>query len=41
MKEIINDYFDNSFSRVVASFIEDEHLSPDEIKELMKLIKSK
>lgn len=41
IKEIINDYFDNSFSRVVASFIEDENLSPDEIEEIMKLIKSR
>jgi BlaI family transcriptional regulator, penicillinase repressor len=41
MKEIINDYFDNSFSRAVASFIEDENLSPDEIEEIMKLIQSK
>ena len=41
MREIINDYFDNSFSSVVASFIEEETLSPDEIEEIMKLIKSK
>jgi BlaI family transcriptional regulator, penicillinase repressor len=41
MREMINDYFDNSFSRVVASFIEEENLSPDEIEEIMKLIKSK
>jgi len=41
MKEIINEYFDNSFSRVVASFIEEESLSPDEIDEILKLIKSR
>ncbi len=41
MKEIINDYFDNSFPRAVASFIEDKKLDPDEIEEIMKLIKSK
>jgi len=41
MKEIINDYFDNSFPRAVASFIEDEKLDPDEIEEIMKLIKSR
>lgn len=41
MKEIISDYFDNSFSRAVASFIEDEDLDKEEIEEIMKLIKSK
>ncbi|MGF1586945.1 MAG: BlaI/MecI/CopY family transcriptional regulator [Bacteroidales bacterium] len=41
MKEIISDYFDNSFSTAVASFIKDEKLSPREIEEIMKLIKSR
>ena len=41
MKEVINDYFDNSFPRAVASFIEDEKLDPDEIEEIINLIKSK
>ncbi len=41
MKEIISEYFDNSFSRAVASFIEDEKLDQEEIEEIMKLIKSK
>lgn len=41
MKEIISDYFDNSFSRAVASFIEDEDLDQKEIEEIMKLINSK
>jgi len=41
IKEIISDYFDNSFSRAVASFVEDEKLDQQEIEEIMKLIKSK
>lgn len=41
IKTIISDYFDNSFSRAVASFVEDEALDQKEIEEIMKLIKSK
>ena len=41
MKEIISDYFDNSFPRAVASFIEGENLDPEEIEEIINLIKSK
>lgn len=41
IKEIISDYFDNSFPRAVASFIEDENLDPAEIEEIIKLIKSR
>ena len=41
IKEIISDYFDNSFSRAVASLVEDEDLDQKEIEEILKLIKSK
>jgi len=41
IKEFISDYFDNSFSKAVASFVEDEKLDQEEIEEIMKLIKSK
>jgi predicted transcriptional regulator len=41
IKKIISDYFDNSFSNAVASFIEDEKLDQEEIEEIMKLIKPK
>lgn len=41
MKEIITDYFDNSFSKAVASFIKEEQLDQKEIEEILKLIKSK
>lgn len=41
MKEIVSNYFDNSFSSAVAAFVKDEHLDENEVKELIKLIKSK
>jgi len=41
MKEIVSDYFDNSFSKVVASFMEGEKLDQEEIEAIIKLIKSK
>ncbi len=41
MKEIISDYFDNSFSKAVASFMEEEKLDDKEIEAIIKLIKSK
>jgi BlaI family penicillinase repressor len=41
MNEIIKDYFDNSFSNAVASFMEEEKLDPKEIEAIINLIKSK
>lgn len=41
IKEVIKEYFDNSFSRAVASFIEEDNLSPEDLSEILKLIKSK
>jgi len=41
MKEIVSEYFDNSFSTAIAAFVEDEQLDEKEIKELIKLIQSK
>ena len=41
MKEIVSNYFDNSFSSAVAAFVEDEQLDEKEIEELVKLIQSK
>jgi predicted transcriptional regulator len=40
MNEIIKDYFDNSFSKAVASFMEEEKLDPKEIEAIINLIKS-
>ncbi|WP_339924306.1 BlaI/MecI/CopY family transcriptional regulator [uncultured Cyclobacterium sp.] len=41
MKEIISNYFDNSFSSAVAAFVQEEQLDKDEVEELINLIKSK
>ena len=41
MKEIVSEYFDNSFSTAIAAFVENEQLDEKEIKELIKLIQSK
>ena len=41
MKEIVSNYFNNSFSSAVAAFVKDEHLDEEEVKELIELIKSK
>lgn len=40
LREIISDYFDNSFARAVASFVEEEEVSDDEVKEIINLIKN-
>lgn len=41
LKEIVSQYFDNSFSSAVAAFVHDEQLDKQEVEELIKLIKSK
>ncbi|MDO6436985.1 BlaI/MecI/CopY family transcriptional regulator [Cyclobacterium sp. 1_MG-2023] len=41
MKEIVSNYFDNSFSNAVAAFVKEEQLDDKEVKELIKLIQSK
>lgn len=41
LKEIVSQYFDNSFSSAVATFVHDEQLDKKEVEELIKLIKSK
>ena len=39
MKQIVSDYFDNSYKSVIASFVKEKSLSPEEIDELIKIIK--
>ena len=41
LNNIIDKYFENSYTRVVSSFIEEEKLSVDELQELIRQIKSK
>ena len=41
MKEIVSQYFDNSFPSAVAAFVKEEKLDEKEVEELIKLIQSK
>ena len=39
MKQVVNDYFDNSYKSAVAFFVKEKGLSPEELEELVKMIK--
>ena len=39
MKQVVSDYFDNSYKSAVAFFVKEKGLSPAELEELIKLIK--
>lgn len=39
MKQVVSDYFDNSYKSAVAFFVKEKDLSDQEIDELVKLIK--
>ena len=39
MKQVVNDYFDNSYKSAVAFFVKEKGLSPAELEELIKMIK--
>ncbi|MDZ7607069.1 MAG: BlaI/MecI/CopY family transcriptional regulator [Cyclobacteriaceae bacterium] len=41
MKDAIREYFDNSYKQTVSMFIDEQHLSKDDLDELINLIKSK
>ncbi len=41
IKDVVREYFDNSYKQTVSLFIEEEKLSNDELDELIDLIKSK
>ena len=40
MKEIVSQYFDNSYPRMLAFFAKEQNLSEDELKEILQMIKS-
>lgn len=40
MKDIVKDYFDNSYPRMLAFFAKEQKLSEKELKEIFKMIKS-
>ena len=39
MKQVVSDYFDNSYKSAVAFFVKEKGLSPAELEELIKMIK--
>jgi BlaI family transcriptional regulator, penicillinase repressor len=39
MKQVVSDYFDNSYKNAVAFFVKEKGLSPEELEELVQLIK--
>lgn len=39
MKGFISNYFDNSYKNVVSFFAEDKDLKPEELEEILKMIK--
>lgn len=41
LKQIVDKYFDNSYTRVVSTLIEEEALTLDELQELIQQIKNK
>lgn len=41
MNQVISDYFDNSYSSAVAFFVKEKELKPEELEEILQLIKNK
>jgi len=41
IKDVVKDYFDNSYKQTVSLFIEEQNLSNEDLDELIELIKSK
>ena len=41
IKDIVKDYFDNSYKQTVSMFIDEQKLTQEDLDELMDLIKSK
>ena len=39
MNQVVSDYFDNSYKSAVAFFVKEKGLSPEEINELISIIK--
>ena len=41
MGNVVKDYFENSYKELVSFFVEKNKISPDELKEIIKLIEGK
>ena len=40
MKDVVSQYFDNSYPRMLAFFAKEQNLSEDELNEILQMIKS-
>jgi len=40
MKDIVSQYFDNSYPRMLAFFAKEQNLTEDELKEILQMIKT-
>jgi len=41
MKNVISDYFDNSYRNVVTFFVEEKKIKPEELDKIIRLIKNR
>ena len=41
IKNVINEYFDSSYKKVVSYLMEEEKLKPEELEEIIQMIKNK
>jgi predicted transcriptional regulator len=41
MKDIVNDYFDNSYANMLAFFAKEQDISDKELNDIVELIKNK
>jgi BlaI family transcriptional regulator, penicillinase repressor len=39
MRQVVSDYFDNSYKSAVAFFVKEKGLTPEELEELIRMIK--
>jgi predicted transcriptional regulator len=39
MKQVISDYFDNSYKNAVAFFVKEKRMKPEELEEIIRMIK--
>jgi BlaI family transcriptional regulator, penicillinase repressor len=40
MKQVISDYFDNSYQNAVAFFVKEKGLKPEELEDILRMIKN-
>ncbi|HCO67601.1 MAG TPA: transcriptional regulator, partial [Dysgonomonas sp.] len=40
MKNVMNNYFDNSYKKLFSFFVKEEKLTPDQMKEIIRMIEN-